>query len=124
MPGAPALIIDGISYSLDSSSNLHHGYKIEAASKPVVTGAGATAITDPLISSNLGVGAFTIPVQTSGLISGGLASQVPENRTGSGRSGSIGSALAFAGGAQGRRPGFGCLLLLSVLMGAWSFAGV
>ena len=124
MLDAPALIIDGTSCSLDSSSNLHQGYKIEAASKPVVTGAGATATADPLISSNLGVGAFAILVQTSKLISGDLASQGPENKTESDRSGSIGSALAFAGGAQGRRPGFGCLLLLSVLIGAWSFAGV
>ena len=124
MPGAPALIIDATSYSLDTSSNLHYGHKIEAASKPIVTDARIAAIADPLLSSNLGVGALTIPLQTSGLISGGLVSPGSENRTGSGMSGSIGSALAFTGGAEGRRPGFSCTLLLLVLIGAWSYIGV
>lgn len=74
MPGASALIVESIFYSLDSSSNLRYEYKIEASIKSVVMGAGIIAIAEPLIPASRGVGAFEYSVQTSRLILGGIAS--------------------------------------------------
>ena len=124
MPGTPALIIEGTTYSLDPSSNLHYQYKIEATTSPVVTGTGTTAPTDPLISSSSGVAPFETPVQTSAPILSGSASQGPGNSTWGGRSENNSSALTFTGGAQGGRSCFSRMLLLSLLIGAWSVVTV
>ena len=94
--------------------------KLEVTTKPVVKGAGKTAIADRSVSSNVTVETFVFPMRTSRLISGDLASRMSGSRTGGGRSGSKGNVLAFTSATEGRRYNFISVLLLSSLTGVWS----
>ena len=91
--------------------------------------AGASAVAGPsgvpisLGSSYLVVGSSTIPLETTspsgalgGWISSGLSGQGPGNGSGINRTENNGSAVAFTGGSNGRKPDFGWILPMLVVL--------
>ena len=148
MPNAPALVLSGTSYSLDSSSNLHFGgssyvssVKIAnvhpsqvktIAGQPVIELAAgvSTAGTTPTTGASAiqGLSGVLIALDSSDLIVGSGTISVQNNSS----SGSLGttngistpgkknssSLLAFTGGSGGRKRDLSKLLL--VVIGAWT----
>ena len=117
-PNAPALVISGTSYSLDSSSNLHFGGSSFVSSVKIADVDPTQVNTiagQPVIELPAGV-SIAAPAPTTGA----LATQGLEATNGTSTPGENNSSslLAFTGGSGGRKQDFRILLL--VLIGAWT----
>ena len=141
-PNAPALVISGTSYSLDSSSNLHFGgsnyvspVKIvdvdptqppqltTIADQPVVEVAAGISIAGTTLTAGAsafhGLSGVLITLDSSNLVVGSVTIPVQKGSS----SGSLpkynsSNPLAFTGGSEERKPNFS--MLLSLLIGAWT----
>ncbi|KAM0794421.1 hypothetical protein BDR22DRAFT_875835 [Usnea florida] len=117
-PNAPALVISGTSYSLDSASNLHFGGSSFVSSVKIAD-ADPTQVNSiagqPIIELSAGV-PIAVPVRTTGtLATQGLKATNGISTPGKKNSSSL---LAFTGGSGGRKQDFRILLL--VFIGTWT----